>query len=50
MPRVHDVLPLLDVDGVLEALTARLQSTDSGSLCCPRAAPSQGFMHIRAVV
>ena len=26
MPRVHDVVPLLDVDGVVEALTARLQS------------------------
>ena len=27
MPRVHDVVPLLDVDGVVEALTARLQSS-----------------------
>ena len=35
MPRVHDVVPLLDVDGVVEALTARLQSTGSGGLYCP---------------
>ena len=40
-PHVHDRVPLLDVDGVVEALTARLQSTGSGSLSCPRAAPSQ---------
>ena len=44
MPRVHDVVPLLDVDGVVEALTARLQSTGSGSLYCPRAAPTQGVV------
>ena len=34
MPREHDVVPLLDVDGVVEALTAHLQSTGSGSLYC----------------
>ena len=44
MPHVHDVVPLLDVDGVVEALTARLQSTGSGSLYCPRAAPTQGVV------
>ena len=27
MPRVHDMVPLLDVDGVIEALTARLRGT-----------------------
>ena len=32
MPRVHDVVPLLDVDGVVEALTACLQSKGSSSL------------------
>ena len=32
MPRVHDVVPLLDVDGVVEALTERLLSTVFGSL------------------
>ena len=41
MPRVHDVVPLLYVDGVVEALTACLQSTGSGSLYCPHAAPTQ---------
>ena len=44
MPRVHDVVPLLHVDGVVEALTACLQSTGSGSLYCPRAAPTQGVV------
>ena len=44
MPRVHDVVPLSEVDGVVEALTARLQSTGSGSLYCPRAAPTQGVV------
>ena len=44
MPRVHDVAPLLDVDGVVEALTARLQSTGSGRLHCPCAAPTQGVV------
>ena len=44
MPRVHDVVPLLDVDGtsVVEALTGYLQGTGSGSLYCPGAAPTQG--------
>ena len=44
VPCVHDVVPLLDVDGVVEALTARLQSTGSGSLYCPHAAPTQGVV------
>ena len=41
MPRVHDVVPLLDVDGVVEAVTRHLQGAGSGSLYCPRAAPIQ---------
>ena len=44
MPRVHDVVPLLDVDGVVEALTGRLQGTGSGSLYYPSAAPTQGVV------
>ena len=44
MPRVHDVVPLLDVTGVVEALTGHLQGTGSGSLYCPRAAPTQGVV------
>ena len=62
MPRVHDVVPLLDVDGILEALTAHLQSTGSGGLYCPRAALTQGvvsctyeqwfkpYSHVRGIV
>ena len=44
MPRVHDVVPLLDVDGIVEALTGDLQGTGSGSLYCPRAAPARGVV------
>ena len=44
MPHVHDVVPLLDVDSVVEALTANLQSTGSDSLYCPRSAPTQGVV------
>ena len=44
MPLVHDVVPLLDVDGTVEALAERLQSTGFGSLYCPRAAPTQGVV------
>ena len=44
MPRVHDVMPLLDEDGVVEPLTARLQGTGSGGLYCPRAAPTRGIV------
>ena len=40
MPHVRDVVPLFDVDGVVEALTRNLQGTGSGSLYCPRAAPT----------
>ena len=44
MPHVHDVVPLLEVDSVVEALTECLQSTGSGSLYCPRAARTQGLV------
>ena len=44
MPRVHDVVPLLDVDGIVEALTGRLQGTGSGSLYSPCAALDQGVV------
>ena len=44
MPRVHDVVPVLDMDGVVEPLTGHLQGTGSGSLYCPRAAPTQGVV------
>ena len=44
MLRLHDVVPLLDVDGVVEALTTRLQSTGSGSLYWARAVPIHGVV------
>lgn len=48
MLRVCDVVPLLDVDSVVQALTAsrsaRLQATGSGALFCPCRAPTQGVM------
>ena len=47
MPRMHDVVPLLDVDGIVEALTGHLQGTGSGSLYCPHAAPTQGVVSCR---
>ena len=36
------VCMVLDVDGLVAALTPRLQGTGSGSQYCPRAAPTQG--------
>ena len=44
MPCAHDVVLLSDVDGVMEALTACLQSPGSSRLYCPRAVPSQGVV------
>ena len=41
MTYVHDVVPLLHVNDVVEALSAHLQSTGSGSLHCSRAAPTR---------
>ena len=36
MLRVTDVLPLLDVDGVADALTEHLTCIGPGSVYCPR--------------
>ena len=47
MPRVHDVVPLSDVDSVVEALTALLQSTGSGGLQCPREGPFRVLFHAK---
>ena len=46
MPHVSDVVPLLDVDGVVEAVTARLQCPGPGGMYnnCPRASPTQGVV------
>ena len=45
VPCVHDVVPLLDVDGVVEALTRHLHGTGSGSLYGTRAAPLKRLFH-----
>lgn len=39
MPHLWVVVPLLEIDSVVEALTARLQATGSCALFCPRMAP-----------
>ena len=44
MPRVFDVMPLLDVDSIVEALTAQLQDMGSAALYCYREAPTQGVV------
>ncbi|DBA96107.1 TPA: hypothetical protein ACH3X1_001601 [Trebouxia sp. C0004] len=44
MPRVFDVMALLDIDCVVEALTVQLQDMGSAALYCPHAAPTQGVV------
>ena len=44
MPRVFDVMPLLDIDSIVEALTVQLQDMGSAALYCPRAAPTRGVV------
>ena len=44
MPRVCDVMPLLDVDSILGALTEQLQDVGGGALYCLCAAPTQGIV------
>ncbi len=44
MPRVFDVMPLLDIDGIVEALTVQLQDMGSAALYCPREAPTRGVV------
>ena len=39
-----DVVSLLDVDNIVEALTAQLQDMGSGALYCPCAAPTHGVV------
>lgn len=39
-----DVVPLLDIDGVVETLTTRLQAVGSGAQFCPRAPPTQAVV------
>ncbi len=44
MPHVFDVMPLLDVDSIVEALTVQLQDVGSATLYCPRDAPTTGVV------
>ena len=44
MPCVTDVVPSLDVDGVVDALTGRLTCVGPDSVYCPRVAPSPGVV------
>ena len=44
MPRVHDVIPTLDVDNIVGVLTAQLQDMGSGALYCPHVAPTWGVV------
>ena len=41
---VHDAVPLLGVDGVVDTLTVHLQGTGSGSLYRPCATPTEGVV------
>ena len=38
---VFDVILVLDVDSIVEALTVQSQDMGSAALCCPRAAPTR---------
>ena len=44
MPHVSDVMPLLDIDSIVEALTVQLQGVGSAALYCPREAPTRGVV------
>ncbi|KAL3157281.1 hypothetical protein ABBQ38_001513 [Trebouxia sp. C0009 RCD-2024] len=44
MPCVCDVVPLLNVDCVVKALTESLQAPGGGALFCPRRAPTRGVV------
>ena len=44
MPRVHDVIPILDVDKFMGELTEQLQGLGSGALYCPRVAATRGVV------
>ena len=39
MPRVTDVVPLLDVDGIVDAFVEHLTRVGSGTVYCPPIAP-----------
>ncbi len=44
MPRVFDVMLLLDIDSAVEPLTEQLHDMGSAALYCLRAAPTRGVV------
>ena len=51
MPRMHDVVPLLDVDVLWKALTERLQNTGSVSLYIVLVQPPlKGLFHVHTSI
>ena len=44
MPCVCDVIPILDVDNIIDVLTTQLQDLGNGALYCPRVAPTRGVV------
>ena len=44
MPRVCDLIPILDADKIAQALTAQLQDMGNGVLYCPRMTPTRGVV------
>ncbi len=44
MPRVFDVMPLLGIDNIVDALTVQLRDMGSVALYCPREAPTRGVV------
>ena len=44
MPHDSGVIPIMEVDAMIEALNRQLQGTHSHTLHCPRAAPSAGVV------
>ena len=44
MPRDSDVVPVMEVAAIIEALREHLRGTHSYALHCPRAAPSVGVV------
>ncbi|DBA82669.1 TPA: hypothetical protein ACH3X1_006912 [Trebouxia sp. C0004] len=49
MPRAFDVMPLLEIDSIVEALTAQLQDVGSAALYCPREAPTRAVYPVNVV-
>ena len=50
MPRDSNVVPVLEVAAIIEALRGHLRGVHSHALHCPRAAPSAGVVHLPSLV